>query len=430
MKGDGSMRKLLSIVLSVLLLLTVFAVPNTYAANTKEIVFGNITLPDGYAELAWHTPVYQFEFWHHSGGYWSNQFYGIKLMDGDVEEGIESKRVIDYDFPVTISTALPDKVKEYIADGGNIDDVLIKFELGNGMQDTEIFKNTPTYSIDNDKITISFEPIFNVRTEHLVDFECMNVHVPTIPAEYGQMVYAMYTPGGTHLGEGSNVEPGDIIDCDGNLRPDKMFEYHMAGQQSQYLPGGQIKIGSGTFANGGAIGLQYLFPIKATYYVTGAEPIDFSISSDFPNVLEVSDGDTLNIPVTVKYKGPLPTADHDPAFMNTNLGACYSDNTWSPMVYTTNVGPLNAEEQTINATIPITVTGLSAYPNGRDLLISVNYPDATKNPNTMSNRNPEELNPGAVINDGKIRLTERYALERNQIPAKKDACTLRNKHLT
>lgn len=180
------------------------------------------------------------------------------------------------------------------------------------------------------------------------------------------------------------------------------------------------------------------FPKGNTWYFTTVllrvntqdKPLDFSISSDFPNVLEVSDGDTLNIPVTVKYKGPLPTADHDPAFMNTNLGACYADNAWSPMVYTTNVGPLNAEEQTINATIPITVTGLSAYPNGRDLLISVNYPDAAKNPNTMSNRNPEELKPGVVINDGKIRLTEMDAPERNQIPAKKDACTLRNKHLT
>jgi len=45
----------------------------------------------------------------------------------------------------------------------------------------------------------------------------------------------------------------------------------------------------------------------------------------------------------------------------TNLGACYSDNAWSSMVYATNVGPLNAEEQTINATIPITVTGLSVF---------------------------------------------------------------------
>ncbi len=177
-------------------------------------------------------------------------------------------------------------------------------------------------------------------------------------------------------------------------------------------------------------GKLYYFNVWIPNEIPKNDELDFSISSNFPNILEVSDGDTLNIPVTVKYKGPLPTADHDPAFMNTNLGACYSDNAWSSSVYATNVGPLNAEEQTINATIPITVTGLSAYPNGRDLLISVNYPDATKNPNTMSNRNPEELKPGVVINDGKIRLTEMDAPERNQIPAKKDACTLSNKHLT
>lgn len=80
-----------------------------------------------------------------------------------------------------------------------------------------------------------------------------------------------------------------------------------------------------------------LFPKGNTWYFTTvllrvdtqSKPIDFSLSSNFPNVLEVSDGDTLNIPVTVKYSGVLPTADHDPAFMNTNIGACYGGDGWA-----------------------------------------------------------------------------------------------------
>jgi hypothetical protein len=63
-------------------------------------------------------------------------------------------------------------------------------------------------------------------------------------------------------------------------------------------------------------GKLYYFNIWIPNEIPKNDELDFSISSDFPNVLEVSDGDTLNIPVTVKYKGPLPTADHDPAFMN------------------------------------------------------------------------------------------------------------------
>ena len=75
-------------------------------------------------------------------------------------------------------------------------------------------------------------------------------------------------------------------------------------------------------------GTLWYFNVWIPNEIPKNDELDFSISSDFPNVLEVSDGDTLNIPVTVKYKGPLPTADHDPAFMNTNLGACYGGDGW------------------------------------------------------------------------------------------------------
>ena len=241
-------------------------IPNAHAEDVKNIEFGEMDT-QGYAELDSHTPSYNFQLWHYSGGYWGNETYGIKLMDADVAEGIDTKGIIKYKHPVTIKTDLPAKVKEYLASGGSLDDILIKFELTNGLQDVEIFSNIPTYSINDKQITVSFEPKFAVKTEYLVDHPGMNVHVPIIPEGYGQMVYAMYTPGGKHLGQGTNVEPEDITDCDGNLREGKMYAYNMAGQPSQQLPGGKIKIGSGTFANGGAVGLEYLFPIKATYYI-------------------------------------------------------------------------------------------------------------------------------------------------------------------
>ncbi len=243
-KGRGNVRKLIPIILSVFWLMTVFLVTDTYAA--ENIQFGEIAISEGYAELDSHTPSYSFQLWHYSGGYWGNETYGIKLMDAEVEEGIDTKGIIKYKHPVTINTDLPNKVKEYLASGGSLDNMLIKFELTNGLRDVEIFSNIPTYSINDNQITISFEPKFAVKTEYLVDHPGMNVHVPIIPEGYGQMVYAMYTPGGKHLGQGTNVEPEDIIDCDGNLREGKMYAYNMAGQPSQQLPGGKIKIGSGT----------------------------------------------------------------------------------------------------------------------------------------------------------------------------------------
>ena len=260
------MRKLLPIILSILLM-AVFIVPNAYAEDAKEIKFGDIDT-QGYAELDSHTPSYSFQLWHYSGGYWGNKTYGVKLMDTQVAEGIKLNWVIEYKHPVTINADLPAKVKEYLANGGSIDNILIKFELTNGLRDHQIFTGTPTYSINNKQITVSFEPKFAVKDKHLVDHPGMNVHVPIIPEGYGKMVYAVFTPGGTHLGASDEtyINPEDIIDCDGNLRADKTYGYSHYGP-IKYLPGGKIKIGDGTFANGGAVGLEYLFPIKATYYI-------------------------------------------------------------------------------------------------------------------------------------------------------------------
>ena len=137
-------------------------IPNAYAEDAKEIKFGEINT-QGYAELDSHTPSYSFQLWHYSGGYWGNTTYGIKLMDAEVAEGIELNWVIEYKHPVTIKTDLPAKAKEYLANGGSLDNVLIKFELTNGLKSSQIFTGTPTYSINDKQITVSFEPKFAIE---------------------------------------------------------------------------------------------------------------------------------------------------------------------------------------------------------------------------------------------------------------------------
>jgi hypothetical protein len=61
-------------------------------------------------------------------------------MDTEVEEGINTLGKIEYNHPVTISADLPNKVKEYFTRGGDIDDVLVKFEITNGLRDHQIFE--------------------------------------------------------------------------------------------------------------------------------------------------------------------------------------------------------------------------------------------------------------------------------------------------
>jgi hypothetical protein len=343
------MRKIFSIMLSVVIL-AAFATSTVYAKDAKNIEFGQIEVPQGYAEAASHTPSYSFQLWHHSGGYWSNETYGIKLTDDEVEKGIKLNDVIEYSHPVTISTNLPDKVKEYLARGGDIDDVLVKFELTNGLIDYQIFNNVPTYSLSNGQITISFEPKFNVHREYLVTHPGMKVHVPVIPEGYGKMVYSVFTPSGTHLGMNDDIEPQDIIDCNGNLRDrGKLYGYRQAGQAIQYSAYNNIKIGDGTFANGGAVGLEYLFPIRATYYLPG-EP-DFNLTTN-QAIYEGEPGETVTAWVTIHNKGEVASA--------TDIGSNWQGegNNWATTQFyysDASIGVIPAKSSRTPVSIPIKI---------------------------------------------------------------------------
>jgi hypothetical protein len=56
------MRKLFSIMLSVVIL-AAFVTSTAYAEDAKNIEFGQIEVPQGYAEAASHTPSYSFQLW-------------------------------------------------------------------------------------------------------------------------------------------------------------------------------------------------------------------------------------------------------------------------------------------------------------------------------------------------------------------------------
>jgi hypothetical protein len=343
------MRKIFSIMLSVVIL-AAFVTSTAYAEDAKNIEFGQIEVPQGYAEAASHTPSYSFQLWHHSGGYWSNETYGVKLMDTEVEEGINTLGKIEYNHPVTISADLPNKVKEYFTRGGDIDDVLVKFEITNGLRDHQIFNNIPTYSLSNGQITISFEPKFNVHREYLVTHPGMKVHVPIILEGYGKMVYSVFTPSGTHLGMNDDIEPQDIIDCNGNLRDrGKLYGYRQAGQAIQYSAYNNIKIGDGTFANGGAVGLEYLFPIRVTYYLPG-EP-DFNLTTN-QAIYEGEPGETVTAWVTIHNKGEVASA--------TDIGSNWQGegNNWATTQFyysDASIGVIPAKSSRTPVSIPIKI---------------------------------------------------------------------------
>ncbi|NSW82742.1 MAG: hypothetical protein HPY90_05615 [Syntrophothermus sp.] len=256
------MRKLLSLLLALTLILAIVPM-----ASAETINF-NTSVPDGYTLLVTGEPYYSIQFWHYSGGYWGCVERGIKLYDKDVANAIKYDNVIPYNDNVNITTPLPEKVKEYLNNGGKLENVKVRFVLPGDAAASKFFKNTPSYTLDSNGLTVSFMPIFAVRDDAFYWDENMKVIVPRIKDGFGVMVCSIFDKTtGKHLGQTNEIETGDIADSNGYLKPRKTVAVSDDKGNITYYDSSQIRIGWGTFKNGGAVGLEYRYPIQAEYYV-------------------------------------------------------------------------------------------------------------------------------------------------------------------
>ncbi|MGI6487325.1 MAG: hypothetical protein GX964_05180 [Syntrophomonadaceae bacterium] len=114
------MKKIASIIFICMFMVASVVTADAYALEKEKIEFGEINIPSGYSEVASHDVLSGFQLWHYSGGYWGNETYGIKLMDKDVAKKIKYDGIIDYTHPITVKKDLPNKVKEYVNNDGNI----------------------------------------------------------------------------------------------------------------------------------------------------------------------------------------------------------------------------------------------------------------------------------------------------------------------
>jgi len=297
-------RKLLAVILICLLLIPVVPVV------AAEPINFNAEIPSEYELLDSQMVAYAIQFWHYSGGYWANNLVGIKLDDEDVKDALWSDMgFIPCDQTANLKSDLPQKVKDYLANGGKLEDIKIKFSLMSQHSSSRLFKTTPTYSLDQDSIAVSFKPIFRVKKKPFYSGPGMNVLVPQIQDGYGVLVFSIFDKNGKHLGQCNNIRPEDIVDSDGNLKS-RSEPYSVSDGQGNVrsYTAGQIKIGWGTFANGGAVGLEYRFPIKAEYYVPGQNVPDFYPVSE-KDVYTGQPGDKVKVNVTLWNKGDYGVTD-------------------------------------------------------------------------------------------------------------------------
>lgn len=255
----------------------------------------------------------------------ANSLYGIRFNDGDVAYALSKNNVILYNVVVKIPSDLPAEVKDYLSKGGKLEDIKIKFTLLSSRAARELFENgAVSYELSSSQLAVSFKPIFRVQSLPFYDDKYMNVTIPQIQNGFGVMVCSIFDKSGRHLGQSNNIRPEDIADSDGNLKP-RSEPYIVSdgkGGISSYIAN-QIKVGWGTFANGGAVGLEFRFPIKADFYVPAENVPDFYPTSD-KTVYTGQPGQKVQVKVTLWNQGEYGITD----FAWTEYGTGWADATW------------------------------------------------------------------------------------------------------
>ena len=92
------------------------------------------------------------------------------------------------------------------------------------------------------------------------------------------VTFSIFTRSGQHLGYTYSaavdhpIRPEDIVNAQGHLKGGKLFTVITNSGQTITRDGSEIQIGYGTFASGGAVGLQFYFPMNIQFYIPAPEP--------------------------------------------------------------------------------------------------------------------------------------------------------------
>ncbi len=236
----------------------------------------------GSKTITWYTEV-----WHHSGGYWSGN---ISKTVFDSELGVltyndNASKIFTNAFSeyVTVYNDFPDTLNNYLDAGGNVNDVNVAITPGNGKESSTCYiEGTFSYILDteNKRIKATFKPSYILRREpYYLDF---NMPKTYYPCDY--IKFSIYHKSTNQL-LGVMAANGDfnydwITGLSGELyHPDNPFVVvSNYGVEKQYRLN-DLKIGNGTFKDGGAVG----------YFFTNSFIFEFSAPNATENPSDPSD---------------------------------------------------------------------------------------------------------------------------------------------
>lgn len=297
------MRTMKSIVCIFLSLILAFSpllheIPLVYANAWKEITFTE-SISTGSTFAGTSQASYNIQLWHYSGGYWGNTTLGLRIEDSEMKGlylGMLEADALNKTVQM-LPVNLPEQVIKYLDSGGTLEDIEIKFICNKDPLD--LFKGNPKYIMKDNKIQVEIKPQFQVQVNNPVFAnDKMNVLFPQIKDGFGNNVYSIFTRSGTHLGMNETIRPNDILNEQGHLVGGKQYTITTDSGASISRDGSEIKIGNNTFSNGGAVGLDFKYPITAHFYIKGADipksTAEFEIHYQGKNVTDNHDN-----PITV-----------------------------------------------------------------------------------------------------------------------------------
>jgi len=242
----------------------------------SEFVLFDEEPPEGMEELKedWTWAGSHYAIYHYSAGYWANSRHGQRICDSVANKAIEDSGTIPYDAKIETVNELPQEVKGYLNEGGELSDIGMKFHVGYSQDSREMFEGDVTYTLTENNIKMEFEPKFRVEQGTHVgkpNDVWPSVRVPGVLEGYGSMLFAMWgVEGATYdhyggYGTGTDINKGleFVVDKDGHVQPGS-YELGGGSSGSNNVPAGtythnEVRVGDGTFDGGGGVGLNFIF---------------------------------------------------------------------------------------------------------------------------------------------------------------------------
>lgn len=224
------------------------------------------------------------DLWHYSGGYWKVGNAGSdKIVIDDTEmisRGIDGVLAEEYaEFYIDI----PASAQAIINEGGQV--VSKAFSYSAALE-TLFDMESAEMLLEEGSLFFKVKPKFNLIPERILSFIDYNLslanEVPLIDREYGYNIYSLFgngESGAQAAGRLSRWDP-DAVE-DGYVHPSMITGLNGAleGGHTIYIRGNAVgsagyRVGDGTFAAGGAVGLSFSYPVLFRFYevVEAEEP--------------------------------------------------------------------------------------------------------------------------------------------------------------